>query len=46
MAGARNTVDIQSPSYAVDIADKQRMYTQWMLKDHEILGMENTYTDI
>jgi len=45
MAGTLNAIEIQSPSHAVDIAGKQRMYTQRMLKDYAMLGMKNTYAD-
>ncbi|KYJ87331.1 hypothetical protein AS592_09405 [Sulfurovum riftiae] len=37
--------DIQSPEEAVDIAGKQRMYTQRMLKDYAMVGMGNTFGD-
>jgi hypothetical protein len=36
-------MDIQSLSQAVDIAGKQRMYTQRMLKDYAMVGMGNTF---
>ncbi|BAF72792.1 type IV pili methyl-accepting chemotaxis transducer N-terminal domain-containing protein [Sulfurovum sp. NBC37-1] len=38
-------VDIQSPEDAVNIAGKQRMYTQRMLKDYAMVGMGNTFGD-
>jgi len=38
-------VEIQSPEDAVNIAGKQRMYTQRMLKDYAMVGMGNTYGD-
>jgi len=36
-------VEIQSPEDAVNIAGKQRMYTQRMLKDYAMIGMGNTF---
>ena len=36
-------VEITSPENAVDIAGKQRMYTQRMLKDYAMVGMGNTF---
>jgi len=36
-------VEIQSPEDAVNIAGKQRMYTQRMLKDYAMVGMGNTF---
>ena len=38
-------IEISSLSQAVDIAGKQRMYTQRMLKDYAMIGMNNTYGD-
>jgi len=38
-------VEIQSPEEAVNIAGKQRMYTQRMLKDYAMVGMGNTFGD-
>jgi len=38
-------VEIQSPEDAVNIAGKQRMYTQRMLKDYAMVGMGNTFGD-
>jgi len=40
VAGA---IEIKSPEDAVNIAGKQRMYTQRMLKDYAMVGMNNTY---
>ena len=45
MTSALNAIEIQSPSHAVDVAGKQRMYTQRMFKDYAMLGMKNTYAD-
>ncbi len=36
-------VDINSAAQAVDIAGKQRMFTQRMLKDYAMVGMKNTF---
>lgn len=36
-------IEIKSPTHAVDIAGKQRMYTQRMLKDYAMIGMNNTF---
>jgi len=36
-------VEITSPEEAVNIAGKQRMYTQRMLKDYAMVGMKNTF---
>jgi nitrate/nitrite-specific signal transduction histidine kinase len=38
-------LEIQSMSDAVNIAGKQRMYTQRMLKDYTMVGMGNTFGD-
>lgn len=38
-------IAIKSPAEAVDIAGKQRMYTQRMLKDYAMVGMGNTFGD-
>lgn len=38
-------IEIQSPEDAVNIAGKQRMYTQRMLKDYTMVGMGNTFGD-
>ena len=36
-------ITITSASHAVDIAGKQRMYSQKMLKDYAMIGMNNKY---
>jgi len=36
-------IEITSPAQAVDIAGKQRMYTQRMLKDYAMIGMGNSF---
>jgi nitrate/nitrite-specific signal transduction histidine kinase len=38
-------VEIKSAEDAVNIAGKQRMYTQRMLKDYAMVGMRNTFGD-
>ena len=40
---ALNAVEITSSTVAVDIAGKQRMFTQRMLKDYAMVGMGNTF---
>ncbi len=36
-------IEIKSPTHAVDIAGKQRMFTQRILKDYAMIGMNNTF---
>ena len=36
-------IEISSSAHAVDIAGKQRMFTQRMLKDYAMVGMKNTF---
>jgi hypothetical protein len=36
-------IEIKSLHHAVDIAGKQRMFTQRMLKDYAMIGMENSF---
>lgn len=36
-------IEIQNLSVAVDVAGKQRMFTQRMLKDYAMIGLENTF---
>ena len=43
LATSVSAVEITSPCNAVDIAGKQRMFTQRMLKDYAMIGMGNTY---
>jgi len=38
-----HAIEIKNLSVAVDVAGKQRMYTQRMLKDYAMVGMGNTY---
>ncbi|HIP62316.1 MAG TPA: hypothetical protein EYG98_07135 [Sulfurovum sp.] len=40
-----HAIEIKNSSHAVDVAGKQRMYTQRMLKDYAMLGMKNTYAN-
>ncbi|HIP14850.1 MAG TPA: hypothetical protein EYG94_08955 [Campylobacterales bacterium] len=37
------SIEISSSAQAVDIAGKQRMFTQRMLKDYAMVGMNNTF---
>ena len=43
LATSVSAIEITSPTHAVDIAGKQRMFTQRMLKDYAMVGMGNTY---
>jgi len=38
-----SAIEINSSTHAVDIAGKQRMFTQRMLKDYAMVGMGNTF---
>ncbi len=38
-----SAIEITSPTHAVDIAGKQRMFTQRMLNDYAMVGMGNTF---
>lgn len=38
-----SAIEIVNLSHAVDVAGKQRMFTQRMLKDYTMLGMENSF---
>jgi nitrate/nitrite-specific signal transduction histidine kinase len=40
-----HALEIKNLSQAVDVAGKQRMYTQRMLKDYAMIGMGNTFGD-
>ena len=40
---ASYAIDIKNLSVAVDVAGKQRMYTQRMLKDYAMIGLENKF---
>jgi len=43
MTGTLSAMEIKSSYHAVDIAGKQRMFTQRMLKDYTMIGMENSF---
>ncbi len=43
LASSVSAIEITSPAHAVDIAGKQRMFTQRMLKDYAMVGMGNTF---
>ena len=43
--GTLNAIEIKNLSQAVDVAGKQRMYTQRMLKDYAMIGLGNTFGD-
>lgn len=43
LSTSASAVEITSPKQAVDIAGKQRMFTQRMLKDYAMVGMGNTF---
>ena len=45
LAGSLSAMEIKSLSHAVDMAGKQRMYTQRMLKDYVMIGMHNHFAD-
>ena len=38
-----NAIEIKNLHHAVDVAGKQRMFTQRMLKNYAMIGMENTF---
>jgi DNA-binding transcriptional MerR regulator len=42
-AGALYGIEIANLSQAVDVAGKQRMYTQRMLKDYAMIGLQNHF---
>lgn len=41
--GSSYAIEIENLHHAVDIAGKQRMFTQRMLKDYAMIGMENRF---
>ena len=45
LSGALSAMEIKSLSHAVDMAGKQRMFTQRMLKNYAMIGMHNTFGD-
>ena len=42
-AASAQAIEIKNLSVAVDVAGKQRMFTQRMLKDYAMIGMGNTF---
>jgi hypothetical protein len=45
LASTAYSIEIKNLSQAVDVAGKQRMYTQRMLKNYAMAGMGNTFGD-
>ena len=43
VSGVLNAIEISNLSQAVDVAGKQRMYTQRMLKDYAMIGLQNNF---
>ncbi len=43
VTGSISAIEIESLSHAVDVAGKQRMFTQRMLKDYTMVGMGNSF---
>ena len=43
VAGTLHAIEISNLSQAVDVAGKQRMYTQRMLKDYAMIGLQNNF---
>jgi hypothetical protein len=43
LTGTLFAIEIDSSQHAVDVAGKQRMFTQRMLKDYAMIGMENSF---
>jgi nitrate/nitrite-specific signal transduction histidine kinase len=43
LVSALSAIEIKSPTEAVNISGKQRMFTQRMLKDYAMIGMGNTF---
>jgi len=43
MTGVVSAIEIESIYHAVDVAGKQRMFTQRMFKDYTMIGMNNSY---
>jgi len=37
------TLEIRDLAHAVDVSGKQRMFTQRMLKDYAMVGLENNF---
>ena len=40
-----SAIEIKNIHHAVDVAGKQRMFTQRMLKDYAMIGMENSFNN-
>ena len=43
LVGTLSAIEITSNTDAINIAGKQRMFTQRMLKNYAMIGMNNTY---
>lgn len=43
LSNTLNAIEIKNLSEAVDVAGKQRMYTQRMLKDYAMIGLQNKF---
>ena len=43
LVGVLHAIEIANLSQAVDVAGKQRMYTQRMLKDYAMIGLQNNF---
>ncbi len=43
LTGSLWSIEIKNLSQAVDVAGKQRMYTQRMLKDYAMIGLQNNF---
>ena len=43
VTGSLSAIEIESSHHAVDVAGKQRMFTQRMLKNYTMIGMENSF---
>lgn len=43
LVSSLSAVEISSASHAIDVAGKQRMFTQRMLKDYAMVGMNNNF---
>ncbi len=43
LTGSISAIEIENLSHAVDVAGKQRMFTQRMLKDYAMVGMGNSF---
>ena len=43
VTGSLSAIEIKGAHHAVDVAGKQRMFTQRMLKNYTMIGMENSF---